>query len=85
MKNKPVHTLPVMESCCKTCPFKEDGDGRWQDAQLANQVIERTFMKAQQICHGTEGGNREANNRCKGAYDHNKTIYDRMGVGHLLK
>lgn len=85
MSKPPVHTLPVMESCCKTCPFKEVKDGKWLDSEMATKVIERTLFKSQQICHGTEGKNRKANNRCKGSYDHNKTIYDRMGLGHLLK
>ena len=85
MNKIPAYKLPVMESCCKTCPFKEDENGRWQNTELANGVISRTFMKAHQICHGTEGKNRKANNRCKGSFDHNKTIYDRMGYGGLLK
>lgn len=83
---KPVCELPVMKNHCATCPFKPDENGRWRDTELANQVIARTLFNAQQICHGTEtGNNREPHNRCKGAYDHNKEIYDRMGLGHLLK
>ena len=81
----PVHLLPVMKSCCKTCPFKPDENGRWADVKLANEVISRTLFKAQQICHGTEGKNRKANNRCKGAYDNNFEIYKRLGLEHLLK
>lgn len=80
-----VSTLPVMQACCKTCPFKPDKNGRWRDVEQANKVIERTLFKAQQICHGTEGKNRKPTHRCKGGFDHNKTIYDRMGLGHLLK
>ena len=34
--------LPVMKACCKTCPFKDNGDGRWQNVQLANEVVSRT-------------------------------------------
>lgn len=82
----PVSELPVMKSHCKTCPFRPiDESGRWQDTELANEVIGRTMFKAQQICHGTEGENREPRNRCKGSYDYNKEIYDRLGCGHLLK
>jgi hypothetical protein len=81
----PVCELPVMKAHCKICPFKPDENGKWQDAQLANKVIERTLFNSQQICHGTEGKNRKANNRCKGAYEHNFEIYDRMGLSHLLK
>lgn len=81
----PVHLLPVMKSCCKTCPFKQDENGRWANIELANEVISRTLFKAQQICHGTEGKNRKAHNRCKGAYDNNFEIYKRLGLEHLLK
>lgn len=80
----PVSDLPVMKACCATCPFR-DVDGKWQDVELATQVIQHTLFKAQQICHGTEGPNREPHNRCKGAYDHNYEIYKRMGLAHLLK
>lgn len=75
--------LPVMKANCKTCPFREV-NRKWQDVTLANQVIERTLFNSHQICHGTEGENRKPNNRCKGAFDHNQEIYDRMGVGHLV-
>lgn len=76
--------LPVMKSNCKTCPFKEI-NGRWRDVQLASEVISRTLFNSHQICHGTEGKNRKPNNRCKGAFDHNMVIYDRMGFKHLVK
>jgi len=85
MSKVPVSELPVMVAHCKTCPFKPDENGRWQDVELSNKVIERTLFKSQQICHGTEGKNRKANNRCKGAYDHNLTIYERLNLTHLLK
>lgn len=78
-------TLPVMNAHCKTCPFRDNGKGRWQNTQLANEVIERTLFKAHQICHGTEGKNREPHNRCKGAFDHNSEIYKRMGFGEYIK
>lgn len=77
--------LPVMKVYCSSCPFKPKENGIWQDSKLANKVIERTLFKAHQICHGTEGKKREWNNRCKGAYDHNKQIYDRLNLGHLIK
>lgn len=84
-RNKvPVHKLPVMKAHCASCPFKPDKDGRWQNTDLANTVIARTLFKAQQICHGTEGKKREARNRCKGAYDYNLVIYERLGYDHLL-
>jgi hypothetical protein len=83
-KEIPVCELPVMKAHCITCPFREE-NGKWQDVELANQVIQRTLFKGQQICHGTEGKNREPHNRCKGAYDHNYEIYKRIGLVHLLK
>lgn len=79
----PVSELPVMKACCKTCPFRLE-DGKMRDVMQANIVTERTLFKAQQICHGTEGKNREPNNRCRGSFDFNMTIYERMGLGHLV-
>lgn len=75
--------LPVMKANCSTCPFKEI-DGKRQDARLANEVISRTLFKGHQICHGTEGKGRKPNNRCKGAFDHNMNIYNRLGMGDLV-
>lgn len=80
----PVCELPVMQAHCKSCPFKPDENGLWQDAELATKVIERTLFQGQQICHGTEGKSRKPNNRCKGAYDHNLEVYKRLGLDHLL-
>lgn len=82
---KPVCELPVMKGHCKTCPFKPDENGIMQDVALANTVTERTLFKGQQICHGTEGKKRKATHRCKGSYDHNKIIYERLKLSHLLK
>lgn len=74
-----VGGLPVMKVKCKTCPFREGGD-----QGLANTVIERNLFESQQICHGTEGENREANHRCRGAFDICKEIYTRAGMEHLI-
>lgn len=76
---QPVYKLPVMKACCKTCPFLEK-DGIWQDAELAGKVINRNLFNSQQICHGTEGKNREPKNRCKGYFDYAFEIYERMGL-----
>lgn len=81
----PVSDLPVMKACCKTCPFRKNEKGLYQDVHLANIIISRTLFQSQQICHGTEGKSRKPNNRCKGAFDHNHEIYKRMGLAHLLK
>lgn len=80
MKKLDVSTLPVMKSHCESCPFKPDENGRWRDVELANKVVTRTLFQGQQICHGTEGKNRKPRNRCKGAYDHNFEIYERLGI-----
>ena len=72
-----VCELPVMKVNCKTCPFRKI-NGKFQDQELANKVIERTIFKSQQICHSTEGENRKPNNRCRGAFDYAKEIYDRI-------
>lgn len=84
-KETPVCELPVMKSHCKTCPFKPNEKGIWQNVELAQKVIERTLFNSQQICHGTEGENRKPNNRCKGAFEHNLEIYKRLNMDHLLK
>lgn len=80
-----VSELPVMKACCKTCPFKKGKNGMWQDMDLANKVISRTLFNSQQICHGTEGKNRKANNRCLGAFEYNSEIYKRMGFEKFIK
>lgn len=81
--------LPVMKAHCKTCPFKPNERGIWQDVKLANEVSNRTLFKAWQICHGTQDhtkkGNKGFRDRCKGSYDHNSEIYRRMGYGDLIK
>jgi hypothetical protein len=80
---KHVCELPVMKASCKTCPFREV-NGRQLDPQLAAEVTGRTLFTGQQICHGTEGPDREPNHRCRGSFDYNKTIYDRMGIVDLV-
>lgn len=85
MKKTPIYDLPIMIACCKTCPFKTNANGKMQDEAFAQQVTERTLFKSQQICHGTEDKNRKPNNRCKGSYDYNFEIYNRLNLAHLLK
>lgn len=76
--------LPVMKANCKTCPFKKKDGVHMQDAILANQVTNRTLFKAHQICHGTEKADRTPTHRCKGSFDFNFEIYDRLGYGDLV-
>jgi hypothetical protein len=80
----PVCEFPVMKSHCITFPFREV-NGKWQNVELANQVISRTLFQGHQICHITETDNREPQTRCKGAYEHNYEIYKRLNLVHLLK
>lgn len=81
----PVCKLPVMKRHCKSCPFRPNKQGLWTNGALANEVIGRTLFQGHQICHGTEGPDRTPHNRCKGAFDHNYKIYERMGLQHLVK
>lgn len=83
--DKPVSDLPVMKGHCKTCPFKPNKDGHPDNPRLANRVTSRTLFQGQQICHHHVLLGEEPTHRCKGSYDHNKEIYDRMGLGDLLK
>jgi len=41
--------VPVMKKCCRTCPFKLNEKGLYQDMNLANEVIKRTLFQAHQI------------------------------------
>jgi hypothetical protein len=75
-----VSELPVMKAHCKTCPFRENKFGVWVNVELCNTVISRNLFHSQQICHGTEGENREPHNRCKGYYDYAFELYKRMGL-----
>jgi len=77
--------LPLNKSHCKTCPFKPNEQGHYQDMHLAGRVTLRTLFKAHQICHGTERENRTPTSRCKGSFDHNMEIYKRMGLDHLIE
>ena len=76
MLDKDVCELPIMKSTCKTCPFKINGKGFWQNPELASKVIERKLFNSQ----GTEGKNRKANNRCKGYFDYAFSIYEKLGM-----
>lgn len=78
MKKIDCAEYPVMKSHCKTCPFK-DINGKQQDAELASKVTERTLFKAHQLCHSTKD-----TTRCKGSFDFNYAIYERMGFARLI-
>ena len=74
-----------MKAFCKSCPFKPNDRGVWQNIELADKVISNTLFQGQQICHGTEGKNRKPNNRCKGSFDYNSEIYKRLGFEKFIK
>lgn len=76
----PVSDLPLTKVPCKTCPFKLNVDGHYQDAELASTVTEMNLFTSQQICHGTEGKDRKPRNRCRGSFDHNFEIYEKLGM-----
>jgi len=59
---------------CKSCPFNPEGD-----ANLADKVRQRS-LEASQICHGTEGPQREPRSLCRGARDYQIQILYRLGV-----
>lgn len=80
-----VSTLPVMKTYCKSCPFKPNKKGNWQCPEVANGVIQKTLFQAQQICHSTEGPERKPHNRCKGSFEYNIDIYQRMGFGSFVE
>lgn len=77
--------LPIMPVCCKTCPFKLNEKGFFQNNELANEVTSTTLFKGHQLCHKDGYKKDKELFRCKGSFDENKQIYDRLNVGHLIK
>lgn len=75
-----VSKMPVMAGHCSTCPFKPDENGVWQNIELANVVIQRNFLKSQQICHHPRNVGKKETHRCKGYYDYSYEIYERLGL-----
>lgn len=75
-----VSDKPVMKSCCKTCPFKLNDKGVYQNMHLANQVIANNMFRSQQLCHNTRLDNIEETHRCFGYYQYSVEIYDKMGL-----
>jgi uncharacterized Fe-S cluster-containing protein len=75
----------VMPTHCKTCPFKPDKNGVFQDNELASKVTSRTLFKAHQLCHKDNYAKDKETFRCKGSFDENMKIYKRMNLEHLVK
>jgi hypothetical protein len=72
-----ISTLPVNPNKCSTCPFAQSHE---QAIALQSTIIARMFQDGgSQICHGTEGPNREPRSFCRGARDHMLTLFYRMG------
>ena len=81
----PVSEMPVMKVTCSSCPFKKiEGTLRYQNQELADEVTLRTLFKGQQICHHPRLSGKKETHRCRGSYDHNKEIYDRMNLSFLV-
>lgn len=87
MKDIDVSGFKVMKSHCASCPFKCDKKiGRQQDERLASKVIVRNHNdRTEQICHGTEGPNREPRNLCKGYQDRKNEMSRRLALIHKNK
>ena len=70
----------IMEVCCKTCPFKLDNNDIFQNVELASKVIERTLFKSVQVCHSNNYNKKKEQFKCKGSFDYNNEIYNRMDL-----
>lgn len=66
---------PVMDAMCVTCPFRKDGD-----IELRNRVMQRTILRASQICHHPALSGKKQTHLCRGARDQQLTILYRMGI-----
>jgi hypothetical protein len=78
--SKKASDLPVMKAIWKSCPFRiVEGTRHLQDTYTATKVIVRCLEgKAEQICHSTQGENREFYHRCKGFFDWKSDIGSRL-------
>jgi hypothetical protein len=72
-----ISTLPVNAIKCRTCPFAQSHD---QVIALQSTIIARMFQDGgSQICHGTEGPNREPRSLCRGAREQMLMLFYRIG------
>lgn len=77
MNENPTYTglkLPLKKEKCRTCPFGENGDH-----QVMSKVIDR-IQGSMQVCHGTEGSNREPRHWCAGAREIQLRIVTAFGI-----
>lgn len=70
-----VRNMPVMAKCCPTCPFNAGGD-----PAIRAKVEERSLTQASQICHHPRLHGQLETHLCRGARDHQLTIFFRLGV-----
>jgi hypothetical protein len=71
-----ISSLPVNFNKCRTCPFAQSHESA---IALQNTIIARMLNDGgSQICHGTEGANREPRSFCRGARDRMLTLFYRM-------
>lgn len=74
-----ISNFPVMKKRCPTCPFGGEGE-RDRDPEIANMVRERCMTQASQICHHPRLHGKEETHLCRGARDHQLTIFYRIGL-----
>lgn len=75
MARRKITGCTVRKTMCETCPFRANGD-----KQLAGIVLERTLLKASQICHHHALHGEEAHELCRGARNEQLTLLHRMGL-----
>lgn len=69
--SKKAVDLPIRKDQCKTCPFRDEQDGGWEDVRPL--LIERALNEATPICHSTgdalvrHGGEKLKAHICRGA------------------
>lgn len=70
-----ITDMPVMASCCPTCPFGPHGD------RAVREMVEaRCVAKSSQVCHHPRLHGREETHLCRGARNHQLTVFYRLGV-----
>lgn len=69
--------MPVMPACCSSCPFLQV-DGRDQNRDLADAIRARV-MNGSQVCHHPRLSGEKETHLCRGARDHQLTIFYRIG------
>ena len=74
-----ISEFPVMKTCCATCPFRTEEDGRMRDTEVASRVMAR-LLNACQICHHPRIKGQGEVALCRGARDHQLTLFYRMGL-----